>query len=369
MYPWTFEATDLFGNSLGEVVNPDARRVASGIKRPSTANFTINVENPIFKRIRALDYAVLIKAYYGAQLRFHGNLTNYQRVSESGKRTVMFTASDPYAFRFPKRFLNMTPNIVPYGPENRGALVRDFLDAVHDQYGLGVRTGVQPFSAGDEVTYNLSPFKPLNEFVAELSAGDAGFEWRILPIEYENGYQGDWIAANRLGVARPNAIFEHNYGANNVTRAEELGDLTTMMNMAMHIAETGPGAPGAPVVTGTNTGSIQKFGYQQNLVSAQITDLDMRQALVDDAVQIAGDWRRVFSFQPAVYDADHPGRVPQLGQDYDVGDTVRARASDNPNDPDAMWFDGWARVWAVEDAPDRTGKITRTLTLIEDTSA
>jgi hypothetical protein len=100
----------------------------------------------------------------------------------------------------------------------------------------------------------------------------------------------------------------------------------------------------------------------EDLASADLTDLALRQSLVNEHVRIRALPRQVASFTPALTDPEHPNRVPQYRDNWIVGDQVRARIIANR----ALRFDAWMRIYGVSFDIDNNGMERAAMTLAQE---
>lgn len=355
MKRWTITATDLVGNVYGNPRTSD-RNFHFVLDGTSTISFQSKLSDPWAGALRG---DALVKVYYGADLVFHGLVTSYERVLDSqGNRSIAVTASDP-SFRMAKRIVNPNQTVNTYSGD-RGQIVRDFIDEASAAFGMGIRTGVQPYLSGTTVTYAVAPYKFLGEIRDELSVGQAGFDWRVMPIEFSGNTFSDWYAEPILGRhLEGDVIFEYGMGQKNIAEVRETGDLSAAATTVYHISDAGPGAPGQPVVYQTDEPAEAARGRYEDIASASLTDTTMRQQLVDEHVAVRKNFRRAISFTPS---RGPSPRVPQFGTDYDVGDFIQARATDETGN----WLDASMRIFQVDVAPDAHGVDQITLRLAEE---
>lgn len=354
MKRWTIAVTDLQGKVYGRPQTYD-RNFHFVLNAASTANFRVKLSDPWAGALRG---DALVKAYYGADLLFHGLVTSYERVLDAqGNRSIAVTASDP-SFRLAKRIVNRTTTIATTTAD-RGQIVKAAIDEANSAWGTGIRTGVQPYLSDSSVTYAMAPYKFVSEIVSELSSG--AFDWRVMPIEFTGNTFADWYAEPVLGRhLEGDVIFEYGMGKKNVAEVRETGDLSGVANIVYHIVDAGPGAPGQPVLYGYDSTSESIRGRYEDIASASLTDASLRQALVDEHVIVRTGFRRSVSFTPS---RGPMPRVPEFWTDYDVGDFVQARATDETGN----WLDASMRIYQVDVAPDDHGIDTITLRLVDDT--
>lgn len=359
---WTVEVTDLQGQVYGRPQTYE-RNFAFPIKSTATAGFRVPLSDKWATPLTNGD--ALIKIYYGADLLFHGLQTSWERVVDGqGNRSVAVTAQDP-SFKFPRMVVNRAPTVQTLTAD-RGQIVKDLID-VENGYCLTcntyLQTGVQPYLAGSSVTYGIGAYTKFDQVVDELSTGINGFEWRVMPIEYTAGKIGDWYAEPINGRhLEGDVIFESGMGKNNVAEIRETGDLSGVANVAYHIVDAGPGAPGTPVVQGTNAIAAVERGAYYDVISAPgLESTTLRQELADEHATVRGGYRRLVKMTP-VRRLDSRGyRVPQFWRDFDVGDFIQVRATDETGN----WLDASMRIWQVQVEPDINGIDTLSLVLEE----
>jgi hypothetical protein len=127
-----------------------------------------------------------------------------------------------------------------------------------------------------------------------------------------------------------------------------------------HYTSNGPDAPGFPTVSAIDSASISQFGLLEDLAQADLLDAGLRQQLVQEHVRIRAQPRQVITFVPGV--ASDPLAIPLFGYDYDIGDTVEARAVYNGR----TRFDAALRVWGATFTIDDNGVEKTTLTLADE---
>jgi hypothetical protein len=201
-----------------------------------------------------------------------------------------------------------------------------------------------------------------------LSAGVDGFDWQVVPFD---NFSGGIVGSSKIGQVRAypiigsrrvDAVFEYGGGRNNVQDYSRTVSRDVQANRVFHNVSAGPDAPGFPTVQATNVDSANTWRTMEDLASADLTDLALRQSLVNEHVRIRALPRQVASFTPALTDPEHPNRVPQYRDNWIVGDQVRARIIANR----ALRFDAWMRIYGVSFDIDNNGMERAAMTLAQE---
>lgn len=358
---WSMELTTLTGAGIGEITTASEREFAFLLNRPNTATWQMPVHDELVNTLMSMQ--TLVKVYRGADLMMHLLVVGANRVATAESRTVSFTAADPL-WLLQKRLAGKSATGTIYTTlTDRGQMAKEFIDAANVDEQTGIRTGSLPHLSGSTSTYASGPYKPVSEVLADLGLTAAGFDWEIVPIEYNAGKIGDWHAAPILGITREDVKFEYGPGSGaNIKAAVDTIDGNTMANKVYHIAEAGPDTPGAPVVSATNAASVATYGLREDLAQAALTDQNLRQKLVDEHVAVRKHPRRIVTFEPRDYDPTDPRNVPVYGVDYLAGDLVQAYAADETGE----WFDGYFRVYGWTAKPTAEGMETGDLLLVDE---
>jgi hypothetical protein len=362
---WSLRATSLGGVGLAEIENASEREVAHLLARTNTASFQIPSSSPLTNYIAST--AVLIQAYWGAQLRFHGRVISYNRVANEDGRSLAVVAADP-SWVFSRRLVGKAGGVgrVFGTPTDAGLMAKTLIDEANVERRTGVRTGALPYLAGSSGIYVSGPFKPLSEAIMDLSVGKFGFDWTVEPIPYDAATLswGDWRAAPVIGTYREDAIFHYiEGGGGNMKGITDSVEKTTQANRVYHFTEFGPSASGVPTVSASDPTTIADDGLYEDLAQAQLYDTALRQNLVNSHVSLRKHPRRIVTFQPQDHDPlSTSNQVPVFGVDYDLGDVVRARAEDEHG----VWFDGYFRVYGWTAKPTNEGLESGDLVLVDE---
>lgn len=368
MADWRFEVTDSNYVRVGELLNADERRVTLPLNKVDTASFKLRLDNPLADIL--MTGGAYVKGYRNNILRFYGPVVSAEESADNTGQTIVVTAASP-AWFFAHRWVTTNLPYVTVGTTDRAQLFSTWVDAREGDDPpttfFGIDTLLQPISAASTISgYRVEPYKLLSDMLNELSNTLDGFDWRVLPVD--NSPYGSWgtaigsfTAAPVLGSDRSDTVFEYGTGRQNILSYSRSMDRTTQANQVAHVTSSGPTDGTYPPVTQTDLTSAKTFHLMQDLVSGDLTDPALRQALVNEHVAVRSYPRMTVNFVPH-YDPSNTGRVPDFGPDYDVGDRVRARAAVNG----VMRFDAMFRIWAVSFDIDKNNREQITLTLQDD---
>lgn len=358
---WSWQLTDSAFNPVGEILNAKEMKLALPLNKINTASFNIRLDNPLASTI-STDLG-FVKIYREKVLLFFGPIITVAEVGEGDNATMQVNCSGP-EWIFSQRLCGRTYRGGKFLAANaRSAKFVEELVARNIDAELHIDYTTGPISGGSTAIYETTPFRTLAEVLNDLSNTAEGFDWEVYPVDnYSAGEVkgtkiGRLVIANAITTARPNAVFEWGIGRNNISSFTRNIDRSTLTNRAYNFTSGGPEAPGAPTVVAESAESIAKWGLQEDLISAAIQSTELRQALVNENIEVRKEPRQTIVFQPVTDDGT--GRVPTLTKDFNVGDSVRVRIVLNGS----THFDAMVRVWGAEYALDENLKETQTLTL------
>lgn len=369
---WDFILTDLTGAQLGEVTNADSRTVALPHLRVPTASFTIPLDHYLATNLLTTD--CLLKCYRreprdnSRVLAFHGPVTSIQENATNDGQTIAVTAAGPM-WRLAKRVIpgSLTTGGAAYGTpasqQDLGTIARSILSDVNGTSFTGISLG--SFAASKNGSYGPIWLKNAAEALAELSAGLGSFEFRMTPTEATTvGGVGGWPQIATMDIqpifqtARPDAIFEYGSSRANVDSYERniaYDGILTRGHMAISGFPDAPLAGYTPLITRTATAEMGTRGLFEEVVGDNgIADDGLRTGVLDFHLGIRKNPKQVITFNPAV------NATPSLFTDYQVGDTVRARATVRGT----IRFDAMFRIWGVTVSIDKNGNESASLELV-----
>ena len=355
---WKFVLSTYTGTTVGELQNCSERSVTRSLSTASTASFKVPVTGAYTANLLA-DDDLNLRCYRAGSLIFHGPVTSVELAASDATQQpkIAVTAADP-AWRWTKRLVAKNPTAVSTTGD-RLTVAESLLTTVNSggETGITMPTGETCGSA--TITYPAGPYKYADEVLRDLAQAGDGFDWKIEPIEYASGKIGEFDAAATLGSAKPNVVFEYQ-GRGNMRVPTYQRSLDQVANRAFHILDEGPA-----VVNGVrqdeDATSIAARGLYETIIEVQgLSDTTQRDTLIDDHLGIRSGWRKVFAFQPDFNDGS--GRVPAYYDDYQVGDTVRARVLYDGT----TLIDGQVRIYKVEFGIDESGLESITPTLVDE---
>lgn len=382
---WQFILTDLLGNVHGEVTNAAERKVTLPHLRVPSASFTIPIQDTLAPL--ALDTDCLLKAYRidsvtgQKDLAFHGPVVSAEENADASAKSVAVTAAGPY-WRLSKRLIpaSKLQSGVQYGAagslQDLGTIARTVIQDVNGAHFTGIDLGT--FSASTSAWVGKWYLKNAAEAIAELSAGLNSFEHRVRPTEpvaYANPQNwpriGLFDVAPIVGVSQPDAIFEYGTGQANVTTYKRSVSRESLLTDALISVSGWPDSierafdPLNPSVVPWpekyhlievgDTTQINARGLFEEVVSdAGILDDTLRTGVAQFHVDIRKNPRQLITFSPVV------NARPAPFVNYNVGDTVRARAVVNG----ILRFDALFRIWGITFDVDQNGNENVELELV-----
>jgi hypothetical protein len=385
---WSGVLADRSGSPYGELRDVEDRKWRKVVSRPRTASFRAQVDNPLADRMLDLDLT-LLKLYENTsgvdQLRFLGPLITFEKVRDSASGTIQINCHDPFWFLgrrlLGKDFVGFAAGSA-IAPIDRGTIGLQVLAAANADGDTGIRAGAIAASTAGHV--GPWRFKQADQAFVELAAaGLGGFDWNLEPVEPVADDLGVQLArldiAPVIGTVRPDVVFEFGAGKNNVSGFRDLGDAGALCNRAWSLPPGFPDDPTLPILSAVDRESLAAHGLHDAIVSSDVLVEVLRQALTDQAVQLRRTPKRVITFTPVVQDdTSDPTRrrTPRLFIDYDVGDIVQFKATEQLRTYSVSGeFTGYTprltvnaffRVFGVEASIDRAGEMTPGLVLIQE---
>lgn len=355
---WRFVLTDSDYQPVGEVLNASSRAVGLSLGVPS-ASFLLRMDNPLANQIITSDG--YIKAYHDTSLEFFGPVISAEEAGDNATQAIQVTAAGAI-WGLTKRLSGKSTGGASFTLTDRAQIAKQLIDTTNLENETGIRTGVLACNADSASTYTTGPYKPTLDCITELGKVYLGFDWEVVPIEpttlsRKTAKIGDFHAQPVIGQPRTDAVFEYGFGTRaNVASYRVLTSRDTQANQVFHVPADGTTAP----TVGIDNLSINEFGLMEDLAAADLTDVDLRQQLVNAHINVRKMPRRVVSFVPHLDNSTH--RVPQFGTDFRVGDIVTARAKVLGS----VRLDSQVRVYGVSISIDDLGMESVELTLVEE---
>lgn len=201
----------------------------------------------------------------------------------------------------------------------------------------------------------------IGDLIQQICTTLGGPDFDIIPQEPVNEMPNTIIGAlniygNQVGSARTNCIFEYGCGQHNVATYDRILTKDGLANTIYSPPQGFPGttALGDTMVSASDSTSKNAIGLYQDEVNNDVTSIPLRQELCNEYVAIRKYARQQITFTPTV---DCP---LDFGVDFDVGDTVGARAFVDGS----YRYNGSVRVYGVTFNVDDNDAETPSLLLI-----
>ena len=363
---WRFIACELDGTRIGELVNAYDRKVRHAFNgRLKTASFRLRLDNPLTDFVLAGE--VLVKAYLFEALMFTGTLQTFEEAAKGDGGSVAFSFADAWA-RLGGRLLGKTATGYADGTAlstvDKSTLVENMLAEANTIGYTGIELGDSD-PTGSLSYVALQPYAKASDAIAGVVNTLDGPDVEVVPVEPTTTGSGLQIAALNIkpsiGAFQGAAVWEYGTGRRNVAAYNRKGDLTLLLNRAYNLP--GSSDDTGLVVTADDATSISTFGLAEGLVGADVGVAALRQELVDEHVRIRRNPRVLITFEPTRQDPERPGRVPQYGVDFTLGDTVPFRAV---SEAGVVRVNAALRVYAVDWTIDDEGASVPSFTLTAD---
>lgn len=362
---WSFILTKKDQTPIGEITNVDDRSCKLNLSRGDQAGFKIRVDHEMVPYIFGED--TLLQVWQDDTIRFNGDIltTQFQSTEDNTPPTIAVTAANPW-WRLTRRLCGLSNIQVGdvFGTQSKAKTAADLINTQNSYGATGVGTlGEGAYtSVGSLGTYTSGPYKKVSDAINELATGFDGFEWRLEPVTGHPN-MASFVAANVFGSTRPDCIFEYGCGTHNVRNSSYLRDISNLTNWDAILPENTEPEAGEFAVLSEDATSRAEHGLMMELVeNSGIKDGNLRQALVNEVINVKKNPRFVAGMTLDFVDNYNPGRVPTLGDDFWIGDIVQARAESYG----VLLFNGYARVYGVEVKLDANGQEAVTPILINE---
>jgi hypothetical protein len=393
---WTLILTGRDFVPVGQITNASDLTINLGLnKATDTLSFKIRMDHYLSSTIASV--VGYVKAYENKVLKFFGPIISAEEQGDSTSAYVTVNAVSPGWF-FNKRLVGLSASGTLFNTLlDKAVITENLIEEVNSRGDMHIATSlsagslplvfrnqfVQTPSASSAATYTAGPYVPLANSVTELSVGNDGFDWLIMPVDNYNTATGSvlsnkisyFLARPVIGTQRPNAVFEYGGGLNNVAAYSRSVTRDTQANTVFNFTSNGPDVPAYPTVVATSNVSINLWDKMEDIASADILDQGLRQTLVNEHITFRADPRVTMTFDPHI-DPQKTGRLPVYGEDYALGDFVRCRStimiptqdSTSTKRQKLVRFDNYFRVWGVSISVDNNGLSRTSITVTDDGS-
>lgn len=371
---WRYVVTDMSGGTTaggGPVLNTSQKQFSHSKNGGKTAQFTLNIDNPKASYILSND--CLLKVYRRTRLTGQwqrlmvGDIIHAEEDGQGDTGLVTVVAADPW-WRFQRRIMGLGVDALGRGTGftdgsatglvDIGQILVDMINAQNAGFNTGVSVGtLQPSTTGF-----IGPVYAqfVGDLFQQLCATLGGPDFEIVPLEPSGfmpntiiGQMNVWAA---LGSSRPNTFFEYGTGRYNVATYSRILSKDGLCNEAISLPQGFPDliSAGDNIITAQDSGSMNSIGLYQDIVPSDVVSRPLRQELANEYITVRAHARQQITFTPTV---DCPY---DYGVDYNVGDTVQARAFVNGG----YRYNGSVRIYGVDIAVDDNDAETPALTLI-----
>lgn len=363
---YSFVLTDLAGREVSELAGASAKRAAIPIVGMGTSSVTLRGDHEDADYL--LEGDALLRVYEVDDLTAtrtliaHHDLVGAEEVASEAAVTVAATFADP-VWTLMRRLCGKSPGGYTRGSSiaqvDRGTIIAELVAATNAENVSGVRVGTLAPSSD---TYVAGWFyKKIGLAIAELGATLDGPDWRVRPIEYDNGYIGELDVLPSIGQIQSNAVFEYGDGALNVTSYRRV---VTKENTANRLFSLPAGFPdnavGIPLQR-EDLASQSARRLLEDVVPSDLTVDELRASLLDAHITARGGPTQTITFTPVR--ALTSGRVPRLGVDFNVGDVLPFRATVTRRGTLVKRLNILARLYSYEVTIDEQGAGSAALTV------
>jgi hypothetical protein len=284
-----------------------------------------------------------------------------EEATEGDEGSIVATCAGPFA-NLTKRVIGRSKSGISWGVGGAidlGLIAHNILDTVNGDNFTGISKGTRTASLSG--SYGPVWLKVAAEAIAELSAGLNSFEFNVRPTEPTNvAGVGGWPQIGvmdilpLIGTTKQDAIFEYGTDRANVASYNRTVSREGLLTKGWISVSGWPDGTVQNLLSSTAS-NIATRGYFEEVVSDNgVTDDSLRQSIVDFNILIRKNPRQIITFKPAI------NAIPSPLTDYNVGDTVRARAVVRGS----VRFDGLFRIWGITWDVDENGNESVELELV-----
>lgn len=370
MSTWTIRVADKNFTPQGEVINIQELKTSIVLSKLRTSAFKVRLDNPMasFLANNVDKEPIYVKFYRNGKLMANQPVMTVQEAGDEAQdATLTVTCAGP-EFIWASRIYSLAAAPVKLtSAAARAVKYKELLAAYLESTHLANRTYIDyttgPIEGGATTEFEVPWGKTLAEIINEMTNSTDGFDWTVWPTETLaiSGVPtiGRLEAKEVLGVVNHGTVFEWGGARNNLATFNRVVDVTNVANSIYSVSPAGPEAAGSPIQQAIDSTKAEEWGSRQALAPLSALSNVLRLKLAEEALSVRRLPRQTLSIQPIIDDG--AGLVPVFGQDYTLGDTVRARILYD----ELVHLDAFVRVWGVEFAVDTNGKETQTLLVSE----
>lgn len=357
---WRMLYTDYAGNPYGEILDAHDRQFNFNLLTPNTISFS--------PKLSASMSAPLLTNKEGLILLYRNNthamtaeLSSIQTTGDESDHALTVTAVETMHARLTKRLLGKSSTGLtgPTSATDQGSWLMDQLDALNAENKTGLRAG--NITASGTISGGTWRYKPFMELMQELAATTNGFDFYQRARDPKTtGVTGAIDIKPVIGTTRSNVVFGYGGVPDNARSYEWLVDATNMINRGFVLPPEFPDNAGLKIAQSDNAGSQTSRGLREVVIPSDLNDYTLRSQLLTLHMFIRANPREQFIIQPAY--ADGSGRVHEFLDDYNVGDMIRGRVTDQG----LLLLDAMVRIYGVQVTLNDEGQEAVDLTLIND---
>jgi hypothetical protein len=360
MPEWQLVVADRLGNPIGELsTKAYDRSVRIPLNGPRSCSFRTRIDNRLNAQL--LEPALTrVAAYRDGTLQFVGPVVTFEEIGAGEDSGIAFVAMDA-AWRIDKLRFGKSTAGYKQGTALAPVSLATIVDAIMTDAGAyGAQFGISAGAMSTSASTYVGPwhYKSPLEAMQELSETLDGFDWRIQPSNVVGDpVIGELQIADYFGIDQPNAIWEYGAGRHNASGYARAGSADGLLNSGYSLPAGFPDATpeenAGSIMTVTDPDAIAAYGTYEDVVDSDLVVDALREQLLREHVRIRKAPRQTIVFQPTVRDG------LDFGTDYDVGDVVGFRATQN----DEKRIDVRQRIFAIEFAIDDAGNENKSLTV------
>lgn len=376
---WRFVYTDNNLVPQGEILNAYDVKVVLPLSKLDTLSFRIRGDNAFAAQIS--DAQGFIQGWHNNALRYYGPIITAEETGDSTGINIAVNSVGA-GWILTKRLTrpgteaaDVSGGVFEPSTDAADVLARlvgsnSFLPGVADT--IQPNTGIVAYPEDITLTGTTKlteyVYRPVLTTLSGLGHVAPGFEWRILPLNNvvvsSQTKIGKLVAKPIISNAALGAVFEWGeITRNNVSSYKRTTSREQQANRVLNYTSFGPMVSGYPTVQSSDATSIAFWNLLEATIESDLVDTSFRQQLVNEHVRVRKNPKQIIEFTPRI-DPERSGTVPIFGTDFDVGDTVTARASYAGK----ARFNAIVRVWSVQFESDANGTERMTVVLAEDDS-
>lgn len=357
---WTYELCKLDGTPIGEVRQASERVVVLGINRPSTATFSVRMDNDLLVPLYKED--TRLRVWEDSTLRFNGYVTTTELAETDPNQPVAIKVNAvDAAWKLAHRLTGKSSGGTAHTGD-KAKTARKIISEVNGEGNSGVEILAEgEYSAAGSGNYTAGPYATALACINDLAHGIDGFDWKMEPLSAVGTKVSRFVAKPVLGTTVTAAVFERGWGQKNCRVSSYVRDLTGLSNRAFHMPDEGLETEGAVVKVKNDAVSEALRGRFESIADAYgLQDSTLRDKWLEEYIRVRKNPRYVVGL--TLDKQDGTGRVPIYGTDFNLGDLITARAVFNG----ITLFNGLVRIYAVKFEINETGAAIVTPILIDE---